>query len=128
MESVTGHSVGDGLIVLALAGTVIAYWYFRHVERQRRLEVVHQERLAAMERGIPLPELPLDPAPMPQQDPRAVLIHGVVWAALGLGGMLAAHLVDAQWDGRVLWPLLLPPFFLGVGLLLYYALASHRSR
>lgn len=129
MESVTGHSVGDGLIVLALAGTVIAYWYFRHVERQRRLEVLHQERLAAMERGIPLPELPLDSPPLPRlHDPRTVLIHGVVWSALSLGGILAAYLSGAQWRGQDLWPLALPTLFLGVGLLLYNALASHATR
>ncbi len=53
-----GHSVGDGLIVAALAAVAVAYLYFRHVGRQRRLEIVHQERLAAMENGIPVPGLP----------------------------------------------------------------------
>jgi hypothetical protein len=33
-----GHTVGDGLIVLALAAAGIAYMYFKHRERQRRLE------------------------------------------------------------------------------------------
>ena len=85
-----GHSVGDGIIVAALAAAVVAYLYFRHVERQRRLEIVHQERLAAMEKGIPLPELPLDPPRVPKPpDPRAPLIHGIVWTALGGGAMLA---------------------------------------
>jgi len=28
-----GHSVGDGLIMAALAGALVAYLYFRHVER-----------------------------------------------------------------------------------------------
>ena len=46
-----GHSLGDGIIVAALAGALVAYLYFKHVERQRRLEIVHQERLAAMEKG-----------------------------------------------------------------------------
>ncbi|MCC7034046.1 MAG: hypothetical protein IT179_14585 [Acidobacteria bacterium] len=124
-----GHSLGDGIIVLALVSAVVAYWYFRHVERSRRLQIVHQERLAAMEKDVPLPELPLDPPRAPRApDPHAVLIHGIVWVAFGLGGMLAAHLVDAQWNGRALWPLLLPLFFLGVGLVLYYALASNRAR
>ena len=124
-----GHSLGDGIIVLALAGVVIAYWYFRHVERQRRLELIHQERLAAMDKGIPLPELPIDPPPTPKvSDPRAVLIHGVVWTALGLGLMLGAYLALPTWNGRTVWPLLLPPVFLGLGLMLYYALASNRAR
>jgi hypothetical protein len=58
----------------------VAYLYFKHVERRRRLEIVHQERLAAMEKGIPLPELPLDPPRVPKPpDPGAPLIHGMVW-------------------------------------------------
>ena len=54
-----GHSFGDGVIVAAIAGAIVAYLYFGHVERKRRLEIIHQERLAAMDKGIPLPELPL---------------------------------------------------------------------
>ena len=57
--------LGDGLIVASLAAAFVAYCYFKHVERRRRLELVHQERLAAMDKGIPLPELPLDPPRLP---------------------------------------------------------------
>jgi hypothetical protein len=78
-----GHTLGDGIIVAALAATLVAYLYFRHVERRRRLEIVHQERLAAMDKGIPLPELPLDPQSVPKPpDPREPLLHGIVWSAL----------------------------------------------
>jgi hypothetical protein len=122
-----GHSLGDGIIVAALAGA--AYLYFKHVERQRRLEIVHQERLAAMEKGIPLPELPLDPPQVPKPpDPRATLMHGIVWSAFGVGSMLALRLIGPLPDGPVIWPLPLPLALLGVGLILYYALASQRTR
>jgi hypothetical protein len=123
-----GHSLGDALIVAALAALLGVYLYFKHVERRRRLEVVHQERLAAMEKGIPLPELPLDPTRASKPpDPRAPLIHGIVWAALGSGGILALRF--GPWpNGPALWPLPLPLLFLGVGLMLYYALASERAR
>ena len=121
-----GHTIGDGIIVAALAAAVVAYLYFRHIERQRRLEIVHQERLAAMEKGIPLPELPLDPPKVPAPpDPRAPLIHGIVWLALGFGAMLALRLIP---NAPVLWPLPLPMAFLGIGLILYYALANERAR
>jgi hypothetical protein len=128
-EMKMGHSVGDGIVVMALAAAFVAYLYFRHVERQRRLEIVHQERLAAMEKGIPLPELPLDPARFRQPpDPRAPLMHGLVWSALGGGAMLALRLVGPLPNGSVLWPLPLPLALLGVGLMLFYALASDRAR
>jgi Domain of unknown function (DUF6249) len=125
-----GHSLGDALIVVAVAGVFVAYLYFRHVERRRRLEIVHQERLAAMEKGIPLPELPLEPAGMRKPpDPRAPLLHGIVWAALGFGAMAALVMMRAVPNGLApFWPLPLPLLFLGVGLMLYYALASNRTR
>jgi hypothetical protein len=124
-----GHTIGDGLIVAALAAAVVAYLYLRHAERQRRLEVVHQERLAAMEKGIPLPELPLDPPRVRRPpDPRAPLMHGIVWSALGGGAMLALRLIGPSPNFPVLWPLPLPMALLGIGLILYYALASERTR
>ena len=124
-----GHSVGDGIIVAALAAALVAYLYFRHVERQRRLDIVHQERLAAMDKGIPLPELPLDPPRVPRPpDPRAPLIHGIVWLALGVGAILALRLTGSRPDVSGLWALPLPVVLLGIGLILYYALASDRAR
>jgi hypothetical protein len=123
-----GHTFGDGIIVASLAAAFVAYLYFKHVERQRRLEIVHQERLAAMEKGIPLPEFPFDPPRVPKPpDPRAPLIHGIVWSALGIGGMLALRWIELP-NAPVLWPLPLPFALLGVGLMLYYALASGRAR
>lgn len=123
------HTVGEGLIVLALAAVGIAYMYFRHAERQRRLEIVHQERLAAMDKGIPLPELPLDPPKVPKPpDPREPLLHGVVWTAFGAGGMLMLALLGPVDNLPPLWPLPLPLALLGVGLILYYVLASQRAR
>lgn len=124
-----GHTVGDGIIVAALAAALVAYLYFRHIERQRRLEIVHQERLAAMEKDIPLPEFPLDPPKVrTPPDPRAPLMHGIVWSALGGGAMLALRLIGPQSNAPVLWPLPLPIALLGIGLMLYYAFASERTR
>jgi hypothetical protein len=124
-----GHTLGDGVIVAALAAAFVAYLYFKHVERRRRLEIVHEERLAAMEKGIPLPEFPLDPPKVARApDPRAPLIHGIVWLALGGGAMLALRLFWPQGNAAVLWPLPLPLAFLGIGLILYYVLASERAR
>lgn len=121
-----GHSLGDGIIVASIAAAIVAYLYFGHVERRRRLELVHQERLAAMDKGIPLPELPLDPVRVPKPpDPKSPLIHGIVWSALGIGASIALRFIP---NAPTLWPLPLPLAFLGVGLILYYALASERAR
>jgi len=123
-----GHSVGDGLIMAALAGALVAYLYFRHVERRRRLEIIHQERVAAMDKGIPLPELPLDPTKDSKPaDPRAPLMHGLVWVSLGIGGMIALAFGPFP-NASSLWPLSTPLVTLGGGLILYYLLASERGR
>lgn len=123
-----GHSVGDGIIVASLAAIVVAYLYFRHIERRRRLEIIHQERMVAMEKGIPLPELPLDPTRVPKpRDPQTTLIHGIVWSALGVGAMLMLALIGRPGD-PAMWPAPIPMVILGIGLMLYYALASQRAR
>jgi hypothetical protein len=49
------------IIIIAAAVAFVVRLDFSHQERQRRLEVVHRERMAAIEKGIPLPELPLEP-------------------------------------------------------------------
>jgi hypothetical protein len=124
-----GHSLGDALIVTAIAAAIVAYLYFKHVGRLRRLEMIHQERLVAMEKSIPLPELPLDPISVPKpQDPREILIHGIAWSAMGFGGMAALFMVGPLANGQAVWALPIPLALLGVGLILYYALASDRAR
>jgi hypothetical protein len=122
-----GHSIGDALIVAALAAAFIGFYYFRHRERQRRLETVHQERMAAMDKGIPLPELPIDPPRTPRPpDPHTPLIMGIVWLALGGGAMISLALLPAA-EKQMYWPLPLPLALLGVGFLLYYFLAKREG-
>ena len=123
-----GYTQADANIVLALSAVFVAWLYFRHAERQRRLEIVHRERLAAMDKGIPLPELPLDTASVRRPpDPKAPLLHGIVWVAMGLGGSIALRFLPAS-QGHALWALPLPLTLLGIGLILYYVLASDRAR
>lgn len=122
-------TMGEALIVTALAAALVAYLYFKHRERSQRTDIIHQERLAAMDKGIPLPEIPHDPPQVPKpEDPREMLLHGIVWAALGAGGMLALALIGGQPNTPAFWALPLPLVFLGIGLILYYVLASDRAR
>lgn len=116
------YSIGDGIVVTALTAGVVGYLYLRSQDRRRRLEIVHAERLAAMDKGIPLPELPLDPLVRERRpDPGAPLIIGIVLAAFGFGSMAALSLVD---NFRQAWPMPLPVAFMGAGLTLYYYLTG----
>jgi hypothetical protein len=123
-----GYSIGDGIIVVALAGTLLGYLYLKYREKQRRLEIIHQERLAAMDKGIPLPELPIDP-PIVQKrpDPHIPLILGIVLTTIGAGSMIALRLIYTV-EERAYWPLPLPLAMVGLGLMLYYFLAARRER
>jgi Domain of unknown function (DUF6249) len=121
-----GHSLGDALIVASLAAVGIAFMFLRSRERQRRQEMVHKERLAAMDKGIPLPELPFDPPHVPKPaDPRVPLMHGIVWLAFGIGGVATMSVIGPI-RNIPLWPMPLPLVFLGAGLVLYYVLASRQ--
>ena len=120
-----GHRIGDGIVVMAIAAGFVGYWYFRHRERQRRLEIVHAERMAAMDKGIPLPELPIDPPHTPAPpDPRWPLVAGIVLTTLGGGAMAALNLSEVT---HHVWSLPLPLATVGVGFLLFYFLATERS-
>jgi hypothetical protein len=123
-----GYSIGDGIIVIALAGALLGYLYLRYREKQRRLEIIHQERLAAMDKGIPLPELPIDPPIVEKRpDPHVPLILGTVLMTFGAGSMIALSLIP-NIEQRSYWPLPLPVAMIGLGLLLYYFLASNKER
>jgi hypothetical protein len=120
------YTMAEALIVAVLAALFGGYLYIRHRERVRRLEIIHQERLVAMEKGIPLPELPLDPTKVSKpSDPRAMLLHGIAWTTFGFGGVVALFLIP---NSLRIWPLALPLMFLGLGLIIYYALGTKRTR
>jgi hypothetical protein len=115
------HSIGDGIIVLAIAGAIVAYFYFKHRERQKRLQIIHLERMAAMEKGIPLPELPQDPPREHHPPDQTILpILGIVLLTLSVGSMIALYLTWQVPSGMTIAPL--PFAFLGVGLIAFHLL------
>jgi hypothetical protein len=124
-----GYTVGDGMVVLALAAGVVGYVYVKHQTRRKRLELIHQERLEAMEKGIPLPEFPLEPARNPPGiDPTGVLpILGIVLFSLSVGTMIVLYrTLEAEEHG--FWVSPLPFTFLGVGLLAFHFLKRDAGR
>ncbi len=123
-----GHSIGDGIIVVALAATLLGYLYLKYLGRARRLEIIHQERLVAMDKGIPLPELPIDPPIIEKApNPRILPLLGIALMAVGGGSMIALSLLPSL-ESRAFWPIPLPVAMMGLGLLLYHLLAANRER
>ncbi len=124
------YTIGDGMVALALSGGIVGYLYVVHRSRQKKMEIIHQERMAAMEKGIPLAELPLDP-PDPglhHTDPNNVIpILGTVLSCLSAGAMIVLHL-NLPASSHSMWISPLPFAFLGVGLIAFHFLKREPKR
>ncbi|MBM3789232.1 MAG: hypothetical protein FJW35_02655 [Acidobacteria bacterium] len=113
--------------VLSWAVILLVAWHLQSKRRQRKEEWIHQERMKAMEKGIPLPELPAleengarktriwnDPV-----NPRWLLGAAALLITGGFGTSLALYLSGEAYHNRV-WPFGLIGVFLGIGLVLHY--------
>ena len=110
------NSIGDAIIVCALTAGVLGYLYLKFREKQRYLDILHAERLAAIDKDVPLPELPIEPLfarTNNPPNPHVASMIGVVFLCFGVGSMLMLWLMPAM---RHLWPAPLPLAFLGGGL------------
>ena len=120
-------TVGDGLVALALAGGIVSYLFIKNATRQKRMEIIHQERMAALDKGIPLPEFPLDlMEEKPRQTDVPVLpILGIILSTLSIGTMIVLYLTMPP-DSRFWWVSPLPFVFMGIGLILFHILGTVR--
>ncbi len=64
------------VFLFALAIIVVAL-YFRY----RKLQLFHQERMTALEKGLPVPN---GYTPAPPWSPRVYLLRGLVWSLVGI--------------------------------------------
>src|SRR5262245_59552903 len=89
----------------ALLGVLV--WFVSGQRRERRLEREPRERLAAIEKGVPLVELPRTEAPThrpaPTLHPRWALGVAALSASVGLGTSVALWLSGDPEHNRV-WP------------------------
>jgi hypothetical protein len=113
------YSIGDGLVSLALAGGIVGYVYVKAQSHLKKTEIVHKERLAAMEKGIPLPEFPLEQSQERREiDANTITILGTVLFTLSVGTMIAMYL-NLSPQTHSFWISPLPFAFLGWGLIAY---------
>jgi hypothetical protein len=105
-------------VVLGIAVAMLAI-YLSYRKRKEFFTLYHQERMAAIEKGVELPPLPeallVEDGAKPYH-PRRHLLKGLGWLFVGLGGGLATW-VTAGVD----WALFgLVPIGLGLAHLIYY--------
>ncbi len=108
------YSIGDGIVTMALAVGIVGYVSAVQGTRKKNLEIIHEERMAAMEKGIPLPEFPMEPVQKKQSDPTVIPILGMVLFTLSLGAMVMLYLMLPE-SAHNSWIVPLPFSFLGVG-------------
>jgi len=120
-----------GILVMALIGAFILVLRHQNLQRYRiRLETIQKERLVAMEKGLPMPELPdydgsdarryaETLALVDRVSPRWALGAGAVLVLGGAGLALALFLSAEPYHNRF-WSMGLIPVFVGLGLFLHY--------
>lgn len=121
-----------GVIFTVIAAAFTLVWRHQNMQRYRiRLEMIQKERLVAMEKGIPMPELPdYDDGGRPSLDalaerlrvhPRWPLGAGALLVVGGIGVTIALRLSNDPMHHDV-WSMGLIPIFVGFGLFLHYRL------
>lgn len=107
--------------------------------RKKKLELIHKERMAALEKGIPLLELPdYETLPTKSQwseslrlylttNPRMPLGLGAICIMLGIGISLSFFLSQNE-DDQKNWSSGLIVIFLGLGLWLHYFLTKGTTK
>ena len=124
--------------VFACAAVLIVVWYLRSKRRLEEMNLIHQERIKAIDKGVPLPEFPgpSEEARMQQIDkiftppklnPRWPLGAGVVVIMAGLG-YTVAMLLSSDPEAAKIWSMGLIGVFTGFGLILYYYLTRQPER
>lgn len=122
------------LWIFGCTAALIIVWHLRSKQRIEKLNLVHQERMRAMEKGIPLPEFPdLDEESSRivierlRLNPRWPLGLGALCIMTGLG-ITVAFLLSNDPEFNKMWSLGLIGVFFGVGLAGYYALTRTPRR
>jgi hypothetical protein len=113
---------------------VICYIAFRHLLQFKRREMIHRERLVAIEKGVELPALDQEVRRSGLNVQRFLLLAGLVWISLGVGAYVVlstmlAHPVQVtenippgmQWIG-------LAPVCVGVSHLIVYLIGKGREK
>ena len=109
-----------GTPLVAVIGGIIA-GIIRMMGQQRLLELAQRERIAAIEKGLPVPPSPAIEAftgtYATMRKVHGLLIGGLVTLGLGIGLSVALLLMPLH-DGGDAWPMGIIPAFVGISLLI----------
>lgn len=98
----------------------IVWIVLNYRKRRRLMELHHTERMAAIERGMELPPLPLELIDGRSGRRRSSLLPGLVWFFIGLAVLTGSLLMgEIDRDAPIIGGLV--PLGIGLAYLIYYA-------
>jgi hypothetical protein len=124
-----GVFVPISAIVLGIGAGMLAIWT-EHKRRSQLLEQTHRERMLALEKGVPVPEIPeaLINSKAPSKDPRSAVANAIRNGVMLVGiGVVLYFAMDRVADEDVaLFGLI--PAAVGLANLVYAGLLARQSR
>ncbi len=82
--------------IAAVAIALVAYAAHREWLRHKRRELIHRERLAAIEKGVELPPLDQEQKRSSWNVQRTLLLAGMIWLSLGIAVFVTLSAVIAS--------------------------------
>jgi len=120
----------QGIVLVILA--IIIYMGYREWMRHQRRELLHKERLSAIEKGMDVPSIDQEIRRGSWNVQRTLLLAGLIWISLGVSAFVALSAVlsgpspdrdipqGAQWIG-------LAPTLIGISHLIVYAAGKKKE-
>jgi hypothetical protein len=115
------------LVAICVPLSIPIVWIVLNYRKRRRLmELHHTERMAAIERGMELPPLPLELIDGRSARRRSSLLPGLVWFFIGLAVIVGSMLMG-EMDEEV--PIIggLIPLGIGLAYLIYYGVEGRHA-
>ena len=120
IESFLGLMIPIIAIILGIGAGIVSL-FLNYKRRKDMFALYHQERMAAIEKGVELPPLPdsLFGEDRPRS-PRRFLRSGLILLFIGLAIIAALYFGQSEWGNRhsALWGLI--PVGIGLANLIYY--------
>jgi hypothetical protein len=124
-------AVGDIIFIIPIVATIMGLAIpllaiFGELSRKRRIyELYHQQRMAAIEKGIDLPPWPSDLVnDAPRGRPR-YLLRGLLWLFVGIGVLISLSAVTRP-EADKAWTLAFIPIGVGLAYLIYHMVEGKR--
>ena len=114
------------LVGITVPLSIPIIWIVLNYRKRRRLmELHHAERMAAIERGMDLPPLPLELIDGRSNRRRSSLLPGLVWFFIGLAVFAGWLMSDFDDDIPVIGGLI--PLGIGLAYLVYYGVEGRHT-